>query len=226
MNAIVGTNGLIGSYLKTVVEHTHEFNSDNINDICKYKFNTVYIAAPTGNRLWANDNAMRDFDNVQRLYSALTYSSTPLIDRVVLIGTVDSVLRNHLPYGRNRRWLELKLNEQFNPYILRLGALIHPTIKKNVLYDLKHGQYLDSINLNLQTQWYDLNDLGKDIHFSLLADQHERNLLSEPISNREIVEQFFPNLDLKDNEVINQNVAPYIYTKQEIFQAMKKYLDE
>jgi hypothetical protein len=223
MNAIVGSNGLIGSYLKTVVGYTHEFNSNNIADISNYEFDTVYVAAPTGNRLWANANVDKDLASMQCLYATLNSAS---INKIILIGTVDSILRNRLPYGRHRAFLESQLKDRFNTRILRLGALIHSSIKKNVLYDLKHGQYLDSINLNLQTQWYDLNNLAQDIHFSILSDQREINLVSEPIANREIVEQFFPDLKLLDTDVINQNVAPYRYSKQEIFQAMKKYLDE
>lgn len=223
MNAIVGSNGLIGSYLRTVVDNKHEFNSHNIAAISSYKFDTVYIAAPTGNRLWANNNPDEDFANVTWIYDELSRTE---INQIVLIGTVDSILRSHLPYGGNRAWLETKLKRRFNTRILRLGALIHPTIKKNVLYDLKHRQYLDTINLNLQTQWYDLNNLAKDIHFLILSNQQEINLVSEPIANREIVEQFFPDLKLLDVDAINQNVAPYRYTRQEIFQAMKKYLDE
>lgn len=223
MIAIVGSRGLVGSYLKQEVEYTHEFNSQNISSISAYKFDTVYIAAPTGNRLWANANPDQDFANIMHMYDELAHAS---IDQVILIGTVDSILRSHLPYGHHRYWLETKLKERFDTRILRLGALIHSTIIKNVLYDLKHQQYLDNINLNLQTQWYDLNNLTRDINFLILSDQVEKNLVSEPIANREIVEQFFPGLTLLDADAVNQNVAPYCYTKQEIFQSMKKYLDE
>jgi hypothetical protein len=223
MIGIVGSRGLVGSYLKQEVEYTHEFNSQNISSISTYKFSKVYVAAPSGNRLWANTNSSDDFINVQHLYHQLARAS---IDQVILIGTVDSILRSQLPYGNNRAWLETQLKERFDTRILRLGALIHPTIKKNLLYDLKHSQYLDNINLNLQTQWYDLNNLARDIHFLMLSGQPEKNLVSEPIANREIVEQFFPDLKLLDVDAVNQNVAPYCYTKQEIFQAMKKYLDE
>lgn len=223
MIAIVGSNGLIGNYLKQTVDYTHEFNSNNVNDIGKYNFDTVYITAPTGNRLLANANPEIDFQNTRRLYDAVSRTKT---ERLILIGTVDSVLRPHLPYGRNRLLLEENIKRFFDPYILRLSSLIHPTITKNVLYDLKHKQYLDSINLNSQIQWYDLDNLAKDIHFSIISNQRERNLVSEPISNREIVEQFFPDLDLSAEETVNQNIVPYCYTKEQIFQSMKKYLDE
>jgi hypothetical protein len=223
MNAIVGSTGLIGSYLKEVVQYTHEFNSDNILDISNYSFNTVYVAAPTGNRLLANADPRQDSLNVRRLYDAVSKTQ---INELIIIGTVDSILRPNLPYGSNRLWLEENLSNLFNTYILRLSSLIHSRITKNVLFDLKHHQYLDHINLNSKIQWYDLNNLGKDIHFSIISNQRVRNLVSEPIYNSEIVKQFFPTLELSANEVVNQSVDPWCYTKEEIFQAMKKYLNE
>lgn len=218
----MGSNGLIGNYLKTVVEYTHEFNSNNIDKIKNYKFDTVYVAAPASNRLWANARPEQDEANVQRLYHEI---SQGYIDRVVVIGTVDSVLRNHLPYGRNRAWLEKQLTNKFNTQILRLSSLIHSTINKNVLYDLKHSQFLDSINLNSQIQWYDLNNLYNDICFSTLSNLQERNLVSEPIFHWEIVEKFFPELQLKSTDAVNQSIAPYSASKEDIFQAMEKYLN-
>lgn len=218
----MGSNGLIGNYLKTVVPYTHEFNSNNIDKIKNYKFDTVYVTAPTSNRVWANSRPEQDNANIQRLYHEL---SQGYIDRIVLIGTVDSVLRNHLPYGQNRAWLEKKLSNKFNTQILRLSSLIHSTINKNVLYDLKHKQFLDLINLNSQIQWYDLNNLYNDICFSVLANLHERNLVSEPIFHWEIVERFFPGLELKSADAVNQSIAPYGASKEDIFQAMEKYLN-
>jgi len=218
----VGSNGLIGSYLKTVVDYTHEFNSDNIDTMKNYKFDTVYVTAPTSNRVWVNARPEQDHANIQRLYHEL---SQVHIDRIVLIGTVDSVLRNHLPYGQNRAWLEKQLSNKFDTQILRLSSLIHSTINKNVLYDLKHGQFLDLINLNSQIQWYDLNNLYSDICFSNLSNLHERNLVSVPIFHWEIVERFFPDLQLKSADAVNQSIAPYGASKEDIFQAMEKYLN-
>lgn len=205
-----------------MVEYTHEFNSNDIDKIKNYKFDTVYVSAPASNRLWANSYPEQDQSNVHRLYHEL---SQVHINRVVLIGTVDSILRNHLPYGRNRAWLEKQLSNKFNTQILRLSSLIHSTINKNVLYDLKHRQFLDSINLNSQIQWYDLNNLYNDICFSVSTNLHECNLVSEPIFHREIVERFFPDLRLTSADAVNQSVAPYGAVKEDIFRAMEKYLN-
>jgi hypothetical protein len=224
MIAIVGSNGLIGSYLKEVIAYTHEFNSNNIKSISNYVFDTVYIAAPNGNRLTANANQDKDFESVQTLVENLRRTS---IDRVVLIGTVDSVLRNNFPYGRNRLWLEEQILHYFDKsHVLRLSALIHKNIKKNILYDLKHNVYLDKINSNGILQWYDLNNLEKDIRQSIDNQTQIINLVSEPIYNFEIVEKFFPHLKLATQNPVRVSLYPWIYTKEQIFQSIETYLNE
>lgn len=223
MIGIVGSNGLIGSYLKDTVDFTHEFNSQNITDIKNCSFDIVYVAAPTGNRLLANADERKDYQNISWLYTNL---SSAKINRLVIIGTVDSILRPHLPYGSNRLWLEENLSKLFHTNILRLSSLIHPRITKNILYDLKHQQYLDSINLNSCVQWYDLKNLAQDINRSIVSEQRVRNLVSAPIYNYEIVEQFFPKLKLSAYETINSTIEPWCYTKHEIFESINSYLNE
>lgn len=223
MNALIGNTGLIGKHLKTCWSFSHEYNSSNIAEISNYKFDTVYIAAPTGNRLQANDNPEKDLNNIKYLLDHLIKTS---IRRVVLIGTVDSILRNNLPYGQNRLWLENQINNKFElSYTIRLSALVHKNITKNILYDLKHKLYLDKINLNTEIQWYDLNNLTTDINRAIKNDLRECNLVSEPISNKEICNQFFPGLTISATPVVNQTISPYVYTKTDIFQSMKDYLD-
>ena len=223
-NAILGSNGLIGSYLKQVVDFTHEFNSNNINEIDKINFDTIYIAAPSGNRLTVNANPELDLQNISTIVDHLKNTKA---NTVVLIGTIDSILRNNLPYGSNRLWFEKQLGTIFkNLYILRLSSLIHKTIKKNVLYDFKNQCYIENINLNAQLQWYDLNNLKKDIDYAISNNMRIQNLVSEPISHKEIVNKFFPTLQLNATTVINSTVAPWVYSKKEIFDSIEKYLNE
>lgn len=224
MIGIIGSNGLIGSYLKQVVSYSHEFNSNNIADISKTVFDTIYIAAPSGNRLEANADPEKDFKNISALVDCLSCTKAT---NVILIGTIDSVIRNNLPYGNNRLWLENQIRSKFkNSYILRLSSLIHRNIKKNVLYDLKNQCYLENINLNSQIQWYDLNNLKKDIDYSVTYNIQVQNLVSEPILNKDIVNKFFPTLKLNSSTVINSTVVPFLYSKKEIFDSIENYLNE
>lgn len=143
-----------------------------------------------------------------------------------MLGTVDSVLRNTLPYGQNRLWFEEQLLNNFeNLYILRLSALIHKNITKNVLYDLKHQCYLDKINLNARLQWYDLTNLKTDIDYSLNNKIQVRNLVSEGIFNQEIIDKFFPGTVANTDDIINVPLLPWTYTKDEIFKSMQKYIN-
>ena len=224
MIAIVGSNGLVGNYLKQVINYTHEFNSYNISDITKQSFTKVFVAAPSGNRLEANANKEKDFENISRLFENLRKTS---IDQIVLLGTVDSVLRNNFPYGHNRLWLEEQILHYFDEaYVLRLGALVHKNIKKNILYDLKHKLYLDKINVNNCLQWYDLNNLDADINNAIKNKIQITNLVSEPIGNQEIIEKFFSNLKLNGQHSAKVSLYPYMYTKQQIFDSITRYLNE
>jgi hypothetical protein len=221
MNGIIGHNGLVGNYLKTEFEMGGMFNSKNIETLPDYTFDTLYIAAPTGNRLKANSDSGGDLANIKKM---LKYVERVTASKVVLISTVDAVLRHDMPYGSNRRYIEEFVSQRFDTSILRLSSLIHSSIVKNPLFDLKHQKFLDSINLNLSIQWYDLNNLKRDILFVTQNHVAEYNLVSEPILNKEIVERFFPNLALSSSIVANKSITPYIYTKDEIFIAMEKYL--
>lgn len=199
----------------------YEFNSANISNIAKNSFDTIYIAAPTGNRIAVNQNPEADQKNMLTIVNAVKNVEC---HRIVLIGTVDSVLRNNLPYGRNRLWLEEQILNKFtNVHILRLSSLIHKNIKKNLLFDLKHGCYLDQINLNTRLQWYDLNNLYQDIHMVVNSNLQVYNLVSEAIVNKEIVNKFGFNGVGNTNEVTHTPILPWSYSKDQIFESMKRY---
>lgn len=224
MIGIIGSTGLIGNYLRNSTEFDFEFNSNNIQDIEHNNFDTVYISAPTSNRLTVGNNPTEDLNNIIQMIKHISAAS---IKKVVLIGTVDSIVRNHLPYGANRLYMENQLKQIFDDvYILRLSSLIHKNITKNILYDFKHNQYLDKINAESTLQWYDLNNLKNDITFSISNNLRERNLVSEPIFNKEIINEFFPIINVSGQQVTTQNIEPYGYTKLDIFNSIKKYLNE
>ncbi len=214
----------MGDYLKQVVPNYCEFNSVNICNIADCNFDTIYIAAPTGNRIAVNKDPTADQKNMQTIINGIKDTKC---QRIVLMGTVDSVLRNNLPYGRNRLWLEEQiLNHSKNVHILRLSSLIHKNIKKNILYDLKHRCYLDQINLNARLQWYDLNNLYQDINMVIKNNLQVHNLVSEAIANQEIVDKFSYGDIGNTNEVATIPVLPWSYSKDKIFESMKQYFND
>ena len=122
-------------------------------------FRSIFCAAPSSNRIQANADPMVDLKNVVDLIKILsTVNSTNFI----LISTVDTQVKN-TTYARCRRLLEEYVLTRPGSKIIRLCSLVGDNIKKNVLYDLKHNQYISQINFNDVCQWYPLNNLVDDI---------------------------------------------------------------
>ena len=109
--------------------------------------------------------------------------------------------------------------------IIRLCSLIGDNIKKNVLYDLKHNQYISQINFNDVCQWYPLNNLVDDIS---KTTQKETNFVSEPIPNSIIIENFCPEMvnHVRHEKHNHYEIKPYMYTSEYILSEMKKYYDK
>ena len=221
MRALIGYTGFVGNVLQEQISFDKLYNSANVNDITNFEFNEVYCAAPTGNRLIANQNPEEDIANVDNLIDTLQTIKTK---RFVLIGTVDSINCVNTAYGLHRKMIEDAVRDIFKDYIIvRLPSLIHPNIHKNILHDLKNSVYLEKINLAQNNQWYPMHRLSKDIRDLTVS---EANFVSVPISNKEIVDWFMPGVgkyneahlyDLKFNE-------DYLISKDEIYDEIKSYL--
>ena len=204
---------------------TYVYNSDNIHELAQQHFDTVICAAPSADRRTAQANPQADADSVNQIISVL---SAQRIQRLVLIGTIDAVVNPDTPYGQNRLRLENFVKQEFeHHYILRFGNIVGTNVKKNELYDLKHNQFLDNINLDSMTQWYPLNRLQADIEHALLHDSYQKTLISEPIMVREIVEKFFPEklsqVGTNPGTRANYNLTP-VFSKHLVFEQMSEYL--
>lgn len=221
---LIGSRGLFGKEILKFYNPTHVYNSDNIDQLAQQKFETVICAAPSANRRDAEANPVQDSASVDSIISVL---SSQRIQRLVLIGTIDTIVHPDTAYGQNRLRLENFVKQEFkHHYVLRFGNIVGAGIKKNVLFDLKNNQFLDSINLDSITQWYPLNRLQADIELSLLHPNCEYNLISEPIQVREIVEKFFSN-KLKQVGAIPGCPAKYnltsCFSKELVFEQMFEY---
>jgi hypothetical protein len=169
----------------------------------------------------ANSNPEQDLENIKTLAQYLT---SAVANKVVLISTVDTVVKN-IPYATNRKFLEEQVQTLPNYNIIRLCSLIGPSIKKNILYDLKHNQYLEQINLQDQCQWYPLDQLSLDIEKIISKNQSMVNLVSEPVENLEIVNKFASDKQflMSPGQKNYYNLQPYYYSKRHVFEAMEKY---
>lgn len=222
--ALIGSRGLFGQEILKFLTPLHVYNSDNIKDLAQERFETVICAAPSANRRIAQADPVADSASVDRIISALSHQR---IKRLVLIGTIDAVAHPNTAYGQNRLRLENFVKQEFkHHYVLRFGNIVGAAIKKNVLYDLKHNRFLDSINLDSVTQWYPLDRLQSDIEHALTHHCYEQTLISEPIQVREIVERFFPDkidrVGTNPGPAYNYN-QPACFSKQLIFDYMIQY---
>ena len=74
-----------------------------------------------------------------------------------------------------------------NNHILRLPALFGDGLKKNVLYDLLNNNQVHKISVNTWFQWYNVNDIYKDINYVIENDIKIINLFSEPVETMKIL---------------------------------------
>jgi hypothetical protein len=222
MQALIGSNGTIGQSLLDNMHFDAVFNSDNLSQIAGQEFDLVVCAAPSGNRLAINRAQTQDFQDCVVIARALAQCS---IKQLVLISSVDAETAPGSLYGRNRAWLENELSKAHPTHVLRLSTLVGTRIKKNVLFDLKHGLFLDSIDRSAELQWCILNDLPHQIDISLASAPGSRNIVSEPIKNVDIINCFFAHITTgKDSGAVRYNQQPYVYTQAQIFSAMEQYL--
>jgi hypothetical protein len=221
---LIGSRGLFGNEICKFYTPVHVYNSNNIHELAQEQFDLVICAAPSANRRIAQHNPQADSDSIDQIIAAL---SAQRIQRLVLIGTIDAVVYPDTAYGRNRLRLETFVKQEFkHHYVLRFGNIVGASIKKNVLFDLKHDQFLDNINLNSVTQWYPLERLQTDIEHALSHSSYEQTLVSEPIQIKEIVERFFPeklaHVGANPGAKSNYNL-PSVFNKQQVFDCMVEY---
>jgi hypothetical protein len=230
MKALIGHTGLIGSVLAKGINVDLCYNSSNIEQIEHGDFDTIYCAAPSGNRLRANQDPDWDTENTQRLARSLRTVTT---NRFVLISSVDAVYAPESVYGGNRLALEHFAQTQFELcHVIRLCTLIHPSISKNLLYDIRHRQYLDHINGAMVRQYYPLSRLCADIGRVIRHDVRTVNLVSEPVPDQEIITQFCPDIvtthtpvrpyDLRSVEPFGE----YVLSKSKVFDHITEYMND
>lgn len=201
MYTVVGS-GLIGSYLQSQVD-CRVYTRGNIQSIDLTNHDTIIVAAPTSNRIWANNHVDEDLLNCKQLYEQLSKCQ---YQQLILISTVDTFVNNS--YGKNRLWLEHSLMHLPNVKVIRLPMICHHSIKKNMLYDIKNECWLDKISIDSKFQYYPLDRLSADICSIVNNPQTWYNLTSCPISNRYLIEKYKPKLL---NVIESNNLLPQTY---------------
>jgi hypothetical protein len=202
--ALIGHTGFVGGTLFADGRYTHGFNSTNFRDMAGQQFDEIVCAGIPAVKWLANKEPERDHAAIMALLDVL---ATVRAGRFVLISTIDvypdpsrpldedAVLRgqaNHA-YGRHRLIVEEWVAERFAVHaIVRLPALFGAGLKKNVIFDLLHGNQTDKINPAAAFQWYPTRRLATDLSLIAAAGLRQVNLFTEPVATREIVGRFFP----------------------------------
>lgn len=248
---IVGHSGLVGSYIKSMFPDAHNFNSQNIGEIRGRSFDLLFLSTLPAEKWKANKFPEADFETVQSVSSHLDSVSS---GKTLLISTVDVFenpvgvseddvpsFSNSIGYGPNRLEFERFVKSHFgNSWTLRLPGLVGQNLKKNVLYDLRHGKPVSEVAINSQFQFYPLSRMKDDLDIVLRSDPGLLHLVAEPLTLQEIADYLgingklfaSPSANAPKYEVRSSktslwgNLGNFQVSKEESLRAIGHYLNE
>lgn len=248
---LVGYTGFVGGYLREIFPDASLYNSSNISEIAGENFDLLLISAMPAEKWKANKFPDEDKENLESLKAALTKVKA---DRVLLISTVDvfeeptNVLETDVPvssvrqaYGINRRNFEEFIETNFpQPWIVRLPGLVGKGLKKNVIFDIKHGKPTSGVPINSIFQFYPMSWLERDLKIVLKLEPGYFHFAVEPISMLEICKEFglnqasfavqsssapVYNFKTKNAEAWEKS-GQYLLDKNECLQEIDRYLND
>jgi nucleoside-diphosphate-sugar epimerase len=199
--ALIGHTGFVGQNL--AAQHTFDecFNSRNIPSICGRTFDLLVCSGVRAEKWKANKDPAEDQAGIQSLMNCL---ESVRVKQFVLISTVDVYgtaievdedspvdVERTTHYGRHRFQLEQWIEGRFPTLVVRLPGLFGDGLKKNVIYDLLHGNCLDQIHSDARYQFYDLKHLWRDIETARRAGLKRLHLATEPVSVEEVARDVF-----------------------------------
>lgn len=247
MKVLVGDTGLIGSVLQQSANFDATFNSSNIHELPEIanmpgQVDELYLACLPATKWLVNQDPAKDFNNILSIADVLT---EVWATKVILISTIDIYQSDDcggnescwthfgpLSYGSNRLLFETLVQDTlaFNTCIVRLPAVFHPLIKKNILFDLLNDHNIDQINGNSAYQWYPLKRLWRDIQE--VKGNEVINLFPPPIETLEIIDKFFPNAEISSGDRISYDYrtmatkSGYWLSKEEVMDEMEAFINE
>ena len=199
--ALIGSTGFVGGTLRRQTQFDDLYHSTNIDSIARRSYDLVVCAGAPAEKWRANADPAADRERLDRLLRPLLKCQAALL---ILISTVDVYPTprdvdetTDIPagaghaYGRHRRELEVALSARFPTLIIRLPALFGRGLKKNVVFDLLHGNDVEKVHADAVFQFYDLDDLWADISAVRRLGVDLVNFATEPVSVRDIVQHCF-----------------------------------
>jgi len=201
-DALIGFTGFVGTTLMAQAHFTALYRSTNIDEIRGKRFDTVVCAGAPGVKWKANACPDEDKAAIHALMRGLEEVQCR---RLVLISTVDvfsdpvgvdedtaiepAALK---PYGLHRRMLEQFVAGHFEETLtVRLPGLVGAGLRKNVIFDLKHGNDLPKIDPRGVFQFYPMQNLWSDIGVASASGLRLVHLTAEPVSVEDIALEGF-----------------------------------
>lgn len=198
--ALIGYTGFVGSNIYAQNSFDDVYNSKNIHEIEGKEYDLVVSAANRAEMWRINQEPKIDRAQIDEFISHI---SKVVIKKMVLISTVGvykdpnganedtAIETNELtPYGLNRYHLERYCVDNFNTTIVRLPGLFGPGLKKNVIFDLLNNN-IDKIHKDGVYQYYNLENIWKDISIALDNNILLVNFATPPISTEEVAKSCF-----------------------------------
>lgn len=201
-HALIGHTGFVGGNLAAQHRFNTWFNSRNIEAVRGQRFDLLVIAAMPAAKWVANGDSAGDRAVLDRLWGCLrqTHATTAVVISTVDVyphpigvdedAAIDPDAQE--PYGKHRLLLEQFAAAHF-PRVLsvRLPGLFGPGLKKNAVYDLLHENEVHKVHANSVFQFYNLRRLWADVQTALEAGLSLVNLVTEPVSIREVAREAF-----------------------------------
>ncbi|HYZ85728.1 MAG TPA: NAD-dependent epimerase/dehydratase family protein, partial [Bryobacteraceae bacterium] len=225
------------------------YRSTDIHQIAGKHYDRVICAGAPAVKWKANKEPEADLKNLQHLMNNLAQMQS---DRFVLISTVDvyrdprgvdestSIDVDQLePYGKHRYMLEQFVNSRFPAVTtIRLPGLFGAGLKKNAIYDLMRDNALHLIHKDSAFQFYNMQNLYRDIEIALDQNLSLVNFATEPVRvadvARKAFDRDFDNVTEKPPIFYDMQTrmgaafgrtGPYLYSAEETFSGIRAFVE-
>lgn len=248
-SALIGYSGFVGGNINRQGSFDDCYDVQNIADIEGKEYDLVVSAANRADMWRINQEAEIDLAEIN---DYIGHIRKVKIGKFVLISTV-GVYKNPngadedtpieldglTPYGTNRYYLEQFCRENFDTTIVRLPGLFGEGLKKNVIYDLLHDNNVDRIHKDGVYQYYNLDNIWRDIQTAIDNNLPLVNLAVPPVSTKEVARYAFDiDFDNAPEDVkpaywdmhtkyakIYGSIGHYLCSKQQELDDLKKFVE-
>lgn len=248
-DALFGYTGFVGSNLARQHRFDKSFNSANAGESRGRDFGLVVFSAARAEKWRINQNPGEDLRHIEELENTIggcTARQFVLISTVDVYGSPQGV-DERTPidfdglhaYGRHRYQLEQHVREVYpDALIVRLPGLFGPGLKKNVIFDFLTNNNVNRIHSESSFQYYNLDNLFRDITTAQEAGLTLVNFSTEPIRTGDIAQAVFGRDFANAPEGVSEvhydmhclyadsfgSTGPYLYSREQTLREMVAFI--